>query len=369
MKVLVVEKERLPRYKACGGAIPRPTLERFPFAFDEVVRAAPAEARFEFPGLPAVDAALPDQPVVMVMRSEFDSFLLARSGAEVLDGTAVSEVSETARAVQARANGRLLTARYLVGADGAVSRVARLLGLRQNAQLGGAIEAEVPMGDDKALRASCGRRALFSLGVIACGYAWVFPKGDGLSVGICQLRRGRADLRAILKREMARLGIGLEGIRLHGHSLPYYQAPNWPFWRHQPQERLSTRRCVLVGDAAGLVDPLVGEGIRYALSSGQLAAKAILEDDLSNYEAVIWDQFGHSLATAGLTAHLFFRWPAICYKLAIVNPATIRLFLDVLTERASYQGIGRRLAAATARKVKIGREEQRDDSRSRFSRG
>jgi hypothetical protein len=49
-----------------------------------------------FPGLPPLDAALPGQPAVMVMRSEFDGFLLARSGSEVLDATTVSNVSETA---------------------------------------------------------------------------------------------------------------------------------------------------------------------------------------------------------------------------------------------------------------------------------
>jgi flavin-dependent dehydrogenase len=76
LSVLVLEKDRLSRYKACGGAIPRHTLEDFPFAYDEVVRAAPTAVRITFPGLPALDAALPGEPVVMVMRSEFDGFLM-----------------------------------------------------------------------------------------------------------------------------------------------------------------------------------------------------------------------------------------------------------------------------------------------------
>jgi geranylgeranyl reductase family protein len=357
LSVLVLEKDRLPRYKACGGAIPRPTLERFPFAFDEVVRAAPTAARITFPGLPGLDVALPGEPVVMVMRSEFDGFLLEHSGAEVLDGTAVSDVGEAARVVQVRANGRPITARYLVGADGAISSVARALRLRQNPRLGGAIEAAVPLGGDVALQTRYGSRAVFSLGVIPWGYAWVFPKGDELSVGIGHFRPRRVDLRAELQREMARLGIGLDRVRMHGHALPSFQSPPWPFWRHRPQERLSTRRCVLVGDAAGLVDPLLGEGIRYAVSSARLAAGAILEDDLSGYEAAIWEEIGHSLATAALTADFYFRWPRMWYKLAIRNPSTIRLIVDVLAERASYQGIGRRLAGATARRVQMGRKE------------
>jgi flavin-dependent dehydrogenase len=187
-----------------------------------------------------------------------------------------------------RANGRLHAARCLVGADGAISSVARALRLRQNPRLGGVIEATVPLGGDAGLRARYGVRAVFALGVIPWGYAWVFPRGDGLSVGIGHFRPGRVDLRAELQREMAQLGIGLDEVRLHGHALPGYQAPPWPFWRHRPQNLLSTRRCMLVGDADGLVDPLLGEGIRHAVSNARLAAGAILKDDLSGYEAVVW---------------------------------------------------------------------------------
>jgi flavin-dependent dehydrogenase len=81
LRVLVLEKASLPRYKACGGAIPRPILERFPFHVGALVRAEPTQVRFTYPGLPAVDVPLPDKPVAMVMRSEFDAFLLERSQA------------------------------------------------------------------------------------------------------------------------------------------------------------------------------------------------------------------------------------------------------------------------------------------------
>jgi flavin-dependent dehydrogenase len=97
------------------------------------------------------------------------------------------------------------------------------------------------------------------------------------------------------------------------------------------------------------VDPLVGEGIRYAIASARLAAEAITSGDLAGYEAAVWREIGHSLATAGLTAKLFYRWPKPCFELGLRNPATVREFADLLTERSSYQGIGRRLVAATAR--------------------
>jgi geranylgeranyl reductase family protein len=347
LTVMVIEKEIVPRYKACGGAIPRQTLEQFPFDFNNIPQTAPVGVRLTFPGQSPVSFSLPDRPVVMIMRDDFDAFLLTRSGAELLPATAVANVAVGDDCVRVEAGGRRLTARYLVGADGAASGVARCLGLRRGRTAAGALEAEVPLEGQRVLHQEYASQAIFAMGVVPWGYAWVFPKREYLSVGILHSRRGRIDLRAALRQVMEVLGISLEGVRLHGHPLPVYQAPPWPFWRGQPQETLSTHRCVLVGDAAGLVDPLLGEGIRYAITSGRLAARAIAQDDLSGYEDAIWKEIGRDLATAGLAASTYYRIPRLSYQLGLQNPATVRHILGVLAGRASYVGIGRRVLAAT----------------------
>jgi flavin-dependent dehydrogenase len=281
----------------------------------------------------------------MVMRSDFDAFLLARSGADVLEGVAVTGVREDDHRVQVQAGDRSLTARYLVGADGATSQVAKCLGLRRERQWGGSLEAEVPLDGDGALAQAYGNRAVFAMGSLSWGYSWVFPKGDTLSVGIGRVRPGRADLRKALHREAERLGICLDDAKAYGHPLPCYQTPRWP-WGRGAQEPLATRRCLLVGDAAGLLDPLIGEGIRYAIVSARLAAEAIVADTLAGYEAAIWREIGHSLATAGMVANTYYRLPNLSHRIGLRNPATVRHILDILVEQASYEGIGRRLFAA-----------------------
>jgi flavin-dependent dehydrogenase len=96
-----------------------------------------------------------------------------------------------------------------------------------------------------------------------------------------------------------------------------------------------------------LLDPLIGEGIRYAIISARLAAEAIAADDLAGYEEAIWREIGHSLATAGMVANFYYRLPRLSYQIGLRNPATLRHVLDILTEKTSYEGIGRRLLAAT----------------------
>jgi flavin-dependent dehydrogenase len=308
--------------------------------------------------LPAVDVDLPDQPIVMVRRSEFDAFLLSQAKAEVLEGVSVITVTETGDWVRVTAGDASYTARYVVGADGPFSQVARSLGLRQSRRMGGTLEAEVPLDGNGALQASYNSHAVFMMGVVPWGYSWIFPKGDRLSVGIVRFRPGRVDLRSALYREVEQRGISLQGTPIHGHPVPYYQAPTWPFWPEatlgplvrQPLERLSTRRCLLVGDAAGLVDPLIGEGIRYAISSARLAAEAIANGDLSGYEATIWRQIGRSLGTAGLAATVFYSLPWLGYQLGLRNRETMQYLVDVMAGRASYQGIGRKLVAAAIRR-------------------
>ncbi len=334
-QVLVLEKEALPRYKACGGGVPKSVFRRFPFPFDEVVESEIAAVRFSYSGRREVTFPLPAKPVAMVMRDRFDAFVLSQARAEVRDSTTVVGVVEERDKVRvSTADGQELAARYLLGADGANSVVARALGLRQRKVLGAAIEAEVQV--DGQTLAEYAQTALFEFGAVPGGYLWIFPKKEHLSVGIAVFGKSRADLRGILKREMSRFGIELDGTPLHAHPLPVH-------WYH---ERLATERTLLVGDAAGLVDPFLGEGIRYAVHSARLAAEAIAKDEVRAYTPGVQQEIGASLRRARWLARLFYGLPRLCFLLSVRNPRMVQTFADMLDERTSYFDISKYIPLA-----------------------
>jgi flavin-dependent dehydrogenase len=247
----------------------------------------------------------------------------------------VGVVEERDKVRVSTADGQELAARYLLGADGANSVVARALGLRQKKVLGAAIKAEVQV-DGRTL-AEYAQTALFEFGAVPGGYLWIFPKKEHLSVGVAVLGKSRADLKGILRREMTKFGIELDGTLLHAHPLPVH-------WYH---ERLATERTLLVGDAAGLVDPLLGEGIRYAVRSARLAAEAIAEDEVRAYMSGVQQEIGAGLRRARWLARLFYRrLPRLCFLLGVRNPRMVQTFADMLDERASYFDISKHIPSA-----------------------
>lgn len=266
-RVVVLERERLPRYKTCGGGL----VAR---ALDELPRGTLACAERK---LCAVEMGLMDrglrfrvqreQPVVaMAMRSELDRFLLeaaAGAGAEIRDECEYRGQSAGSNGLDIETGKGQLKAGFLIGADGALSPVARSSGWKSSPQCIPALEAELEVGPDETER--FGSVARFDFGLPAAGYGWIFPKREHLSVGILCMRRGSIRLKQQLSEYLSRVGLGApKPEELHGFVIPV-----------RPRSGgLARGRVLLVGDAAGLADPLTGEGISYAVHSGRLAARA-----------------------------------------------------------------------------------------------
>lgn len=330
-RVLVLEKEVFPRYKACGGATSVRLLEEFPFDFKPVIESSVKAVTLAY-RTESVAFDLPESPIRMTMRADLDAFLLNHAQAEVRQGDAVRFIEEKSdRVIVTTQKGEEFVGRYLVGADGPNSVVAHALGLRRDKTLLGAIEVEAPVPLEVFNRFK--EAPIFIFGEIGMGYLWIFPKAEHLSVGIGALHPRPGELQTTLLKVMDRYQIPLQGLAMHGHPVPIYTG----------HEKISTARTLLVGDAAGLVDPLSGEGIRYAVLSGHLAAEAILADQIQRYEVLIHRKIGVGHRVNWIVTQMIFSHPGAFFELLAHNPIARPAFIDLFSERNGTQMVMLRL--------------------------
>jgi geranylgeranyl reductase family protein len=278
-RVVLAEKARLPRDKPCGGGVTGRALRQAPCAIDpvveDVVRCFEIRLRYR-----ARFERRSDAPVIlMTQRRRLDAFLAeqaAAAGADLRDGARVEDVAIGADGVTASLGGRRIRAGVLVGADGANGTVARTAGLAGGIVRGIALEANVPWG---ALdRRRYAGRAVIELAVARGGYGWVFAKESHANVGVGGWASEGPRLRSLLDLLAREHGIaGQELQEIRGHRLPM----------RRPGSRPQGGPVLLVGDAAGLVDPLSGDGIYEAFVSAKLAADAILRGDLEGYASAL----------------------------------------------------------------------------------
>jgi len=198
----------------------------------------------------------------MVVRAEFDEYCLTRALAAGADFHVVPElqdISEKEAHVEVQSSRGAFRARFVVGADGANSRVRELSSLFPRIEKGFALTARVP------LDASPIAKMTFDFGIVESGYGWIFPKDDHINVGI-YTNSSRVPLTRETLSEYVGARLGIQQLHdMRGQHL------GMGGWNYTPD----SQRVFLTGDAAGFADPLLGEGIHNAVRSGQMVAKAI----------------------------------------------------------------------------------------------
>ena len=299
-RVLLVDKARFPRDKPCGGGLTGRALKRIPVDPSPVVErdVDRFELRLRYG---SSFARTHDKPLIrMTQRRRLDEFLAgqaAAAGAEFRDGTGVELTEMTDDGVSARAGDEVVHADVLVGADGANGVVARAIGVDEEIVRGVALEGNVPLA---ALGGDYERTAVIALVVVPGGYGWVFPKGDHANLCVGGWGSEGPRLREHLGRLARAHGLDPGVLTdVKGHRLP--------------MRRLGTPagngRVLLVGDAAGLVDPLSGDGMYEAFVSARLAADAVLTGDLEGYTAALAAALDRHAAASWTTKRAFDRHP------------------------------------------------------------
>jgi geranylgeranyl reductase family protein len=304
-KVILVDRERFPRDKPCGGGLTGRALRHAPCAVDPVVEHVVDRFRIRLRYGLSFTRRHATPLVLMTQRRRLDLHIVEQAlaaGADFRDGVRVTEIRDEGSGIVASLDGRPVRADTLVGADGANGIVARAAGLTSGIVNGVALEANVPY---EALdREDIENTAIIELGVVPGGYGWVFPKGDHANVGVGGWGREGPRLREHLARLTQQHGIDPAALRdRQGHRLPM----------RRPGAEPARGRVLLVGDAAGLVDPLSGDGIYEAFVSAELAADAILEDDHESYAPRLAAALDHHASASWAAKRALDRSAAACF--------------------------------------------------------
>ncbi|MBI5665077.1 MAG: geranylgeranyl reductase family protein [Nitrospirae bacterium] len=283
LKVLIIDKNTFPRKKLCAGLITDKTVKLLERVFGETVGSLKKMdlINYESNGYEVFcrdklitrrDIAVPFR---FIDRVSYDYFLLTKArnaGADLIEGDGIGIGSlDVLRSSVTTMSGKRYSADIIIGADGVNSRIRRsfLVDLFGREDWSGNLASAHEIFISRtSVNKPFDHPALF-FGYIDWGYAWIFPNRDRLKVGICALKKKtREDIFTSFKTFLSDAGLkGAGEEKIYSYVLPYGSFLPEPVFRN----------VMLIGDAAGFADPLLGEGIYYAQRSAELASQAILE--------------------------------------------------------------------------------------------
>ena len=268
LATLVLERATFPRAKPCAAGLSLRALAVLGDAVDSVVHDVVDTIRVDA-GDMRLSWTAPGAILKTTRREELDALLAERAreaGARIEFGSRVVSLARWGDGFVVEARGERRLARHVVAADGAMSETRRLAGLPAP-PLGGAMYVRAYPRSASELRRFRGS-ITFDVSAFRQGYGWIFPKADHLNVGVY----GRAPLGEnyrVALESFAR-SWGFDAWRTEGpfaHPIPTRVSGGC----------LGAPGVLVVGDAAGLVDPVTGEGSSHAMASGTAAAEAIAE--------------------------------------------------------------------------------------------
>ena len=342
LDVLVFD-EKLAWEKPCGGGLTYKAYSQYPFLIENSTpKRLITETTLAAAHGGEVSLKL-DDPLLIYSRLDLNRMLLERAeraGAQI-EKARVLEMSRYGRGWQLRTSSGMVDADFCIVATGARNALA---------EVGTELTAEDTMpalgyyvpGDQNRIDIQFLPRLE--------GYIWVFPRCGHLSVGICGKGEPASSLRKRLEQYLTGRGIAWKGAAFYSHLLPSLSAASWE------KNRVAGEGWMAVGDAAGLVDPVTGEGLYYAIRSADLAVRALLSEvseaagKAGQYRQSLRRDFAADLEFGSRLAKrlflgrfLFGSVPERMVQFARRSPRFSAIVQDLFAGKQPYLGLKRRL--------------------------
>ncbi|MBN2178858.1 MAG: geranylgeranyl reductase family protein [Deltaproteobacteria bacterium] len=336
LKTLLIEKDRFPRSKPCGGALSEKARSYLDFELPpEICEKEIFGARLRFRDQ-IIEGSRDFRLATMITRRSFDNYLLekaAETGIEIQTGERVTDFEEREDHVEVHTKAETFRSRFLIVSEGAQGKLKHRIRKRDRSkEYGICLVADIEEDNEKIDDFLPGILEIH-FGLIHMGYGWIFPHDGYYSVGIGSFARKWPETKRLMSDFLEKNGFTGK-YRVRGHLIPAGGI----------RRKNVGRRVILTGDAAGFVDPFSGEGIAYAVRSGQIAGAVVAEiaakgkalSTLKDYEKICENEFERNLRYALVTAKLTHRFSNLIYRVMRNNTESFDKFLEIQTLKRHY---------------------------------
>jgi len=333
--ILAFDKQKHPRYKPCGGGLSARIEKIIDSDFKNIVEREINKVNFVVRGAGEIHAVSKNTIVFMVMRNMFDNFLIEKArnlGAEIHETEKVVRLEERENYVVVVTEKNKYFSDFVIGADGISNTVANSIGLKPNKRNAVVIEAEIKVKEK--LFKKLNREMFFDFGYIPYGYAWIFPKAHHLSIGAGGIKKIIKNPKPYYLDFLSKYEIidEIETKQEYIYTIPVFNG----------KSKLTTSRTILIGDSAALVNPFLGEGIYYAIRSGQIAAEVIdgvfnHRNKITAYQEYIEKEIYRDFEYSQKIGDFFYRFPKIGYKILKSYPEYYEVIFEVLRGDLEYE--------------------------------
>jgi geranylgeranyl reductase family protein len=286
LKTLLIEKEIFPRYKPCGGALSEHAMSYLDFEIPKsIIEREIFGARVHFQGR-VVEQHKDYRIAILITRSILDKYLLEKAeetGIQIKMGEKVLDYIENEDYIEVSTKNEIYKAKFVIIAEGSQGKLKhRIRRKDRKDEYAIGIVAEIEE-DNKLIDKYIHNAIDIHFGWFKNGYGWIFPHEKYFSVGIGGLAKEIPHPKKKMLDFLHENNFN-NNYKLHGHKIP----------AGGKKRKITSSRVILCGDSAGFVDSFYGEGIAYAIRSGQIAveviSKIILNNDdlktIKNYEEI-----------------------------------------------------------------------------------